>query len=66
MTQKPMIDPVLEEIHRARREMSDRFGGDFAAMLEDARRRQAASGRPVWQPKTTNKALNRRGEQGEG
>jgi len=44
-------DPILDEIHRTRREMSERFDGNFDAMLEDARRRQAASGRPVWQPK---------------
>jgi len=46
-----MTDPIIAEIHRTRREMSDRFGGDFVAMLDDARRRQAASGRPIWQPK---------------
>jgi hypothetical protein len=49
--QKPTTDPILDEIHQTRREMSDRFGGDFRAMLDDARRRQEASGRPVWKPK---------------
>ena len=51
MIKKSMADPIIDEIHRTRREMSDRFGGDFVAMLDDARRRQAASGRPIWQPK---------------
>lgn len=51
MIQKLTTDPILEEIHRVRREISDRFGGDFVAMLDDARRRQEASGRPIWQPK---------------
>lgn len=51
MNQKRMTDPILDEIHRTRREMSERFGGDFIAMLDDARRRQEASGRPIWQPK---------------
>ncbi len=51
MIQKPTTDSILDEIHRTRREMSDRFGGDFVAMLDDARRRQEASGRPVWKPK---------------
>jgi len=51
MIKKPMSDPIIDEIHQTRREMSDRFGGDFVAMLEDARRRQEASGRPIWQPK---------------
>jgi hypothetical protein len=51
MIQNLTTDPILEEIHRVRREMSDRFGGDFVAMLNDARRRQEASGRPIWKPK---------------
>ncbi len=53
MIQKPTESP-LDEIHRTRREISDRFGGDVAAIAEDAARRQAASNRPVWQPTTTN------------
>ncbi|MBC8875120.1 MAG: hypothetical protein H8E44_37340 [Planctomycetes bacterium] len=51
MIQKLMTDPIIDEIHRTRREMSDRFGGDFVAMLDDARRRQEASGRPIWKRK---------------
>ena len=51
MIQKLTTDSILDEIHRTRREMSDRFGGDFVAMLDDARRRQEASGRPIWEPK---------------
>ena len=48
---KTITDPIIDEIHRTRREMSDRFGGDFVAMLDDARQRQEASGRPIWKPK---------------
>ncbi|MCO6456347.1 MAG: hypothetical protein J5I93_13695 [Pirellulaceae bacterium] len=44
-------DSPIDEIHRIRREISDRFGGDIVAIAEDAARRQAASNRPVWQPK---------------
>jgi len=51
MIQKLTTDPILDEIHQTRREMSDRFGGDFVAMLDDARRRQESSGRPTWQRK---------------
>ncbi len=51
MIKKPMTDPIIDEIHQTRRKMSDRFGGDFVAMLDDARRRQETSGRPIWQPK---------------
>ena len=52
MNQNLMNDPILDEIHQTRREMSDKFGGDFTAMLDDARQRQAASGRPIWTPKS--------------
>jgi hypothetical protein len=56
MTQKT-TDSIIDEIHRVRREISDRFHGDVFAIAEDATRRQAASNRPVWQPSTMNKAL---------
>ena len=51
-------DPVIDEIHRTRREISDRFGGDLHAILADARQRQAASGHPVWSPELANKPLH--------
>jgi hypothetical protein len=41
---------VIDEIHRTRRGISERFGGDLEAIAEDAARRQAASNRPVWRP----------------
>lgn len=50
MTQKS-TDSTIDEIHRIRRDISDRFGGDILAIAEDAARRQAASNRPLWQPK---------------
>jgi len=58
MIRKPKAESVIDEIHRIRREISDRFGGDIVAIANDAARRQAASKRPVWQPKTTNQALD--------
>ena len=58
MIQEPTESPI-DEIHRIRREISDHFGGDIAAIAEDAARRQAASGRPVWQPSTTDQAIHR-------
>lgn len=65
MIQKPATtDPVLDEIHRTRREMSEKFGGDFKAMLDDARKRQAESGRPVWTPKKANQPMQPSGEAG--
>ncbi len=53
MIQNSKTESPIEEIHRIRREISDRFGGDIAAIAEDAARRQAASHRPVWQPQAT-------------
>jgi hypothetical protein len=41
-------DTTIEEIHRTRQQMADKFAGDIAAILEDARKRQVASGRAVW------------------
>ncbi len=56
MNQKPKTESAIDEIHRIRREISDRFGGDIVAIANDAARRQAASKRAVWQPKTPNRA----------
>jgi len=61
MIQKPKTETPIEEIHRIRREISDRFGGDIAAIAADAARRARESGRPMWQPKTTNQSMQRSG-----
>ena len=50
-------DTTIDEIHRTRELMADKFGGDIAAILEDARKRQAASDRPVWQRPSSNKGV---------
>ena len=57
----PDIALIADEIHRTRREFSDKFHGDFAAMLDDARKRQDASGRPMWKPNSSNKPVQRNG-----
>jgi hypothetical protein len=49
-------DPILDAIHQTRREMAEKFGGDIAAILEDAWKRQEASGRPIWQGHSSSKA----------
>ena len=50
MTQKkPEQDTTIADIHRERQRMAEIFGGDIATILEDARKRQEASGRAVWQ-----------------
>ncbi len=52
-----VTDSVIEEIHRTREAISERFNGNIAAIAEDAACRQAASDRPVWKPKMLNKKL---------
>lgn len=52
------IDPVIEEIHKTRREIAERFNYDIMRISEDARRRQALGGRPLWQPESANKPMH--------
>ena len=52
MTQKsPDRDTTIEDIHATRRRIAEKFGHDLAAIVEDARNRQAASGHEIWRPK---------------
>ena len=55
MTQRR--DPIIEEIHEARREIAKRFQGDIRRISEDARQRQIREGRPVWHPEAANQTL---------
>ena len=48
MIQKTDTDPILDEIHETRQRIAERFNYDIAAILADARQRQAALGRPIW------------------
>ena len=52
MIQKPTTDSTIKSIHKTRRETSDRFGGDIAAIAADAEQRAQKSDRPVWHPTT--------------
>nr|VFK32738.1 MAG: hypothetical protein BECKMB1821G_GA0114241_11244 [Candidatus Kentron sp. MB]VFK34589.1 MAG: hypothetical protein BECKMB1821I_GA0114274_10774 [Candidatus Kentron sp. MB]VFK76869.1 MAG: hypothetical protein BECKMB1821H_GA0114242_107920 [Candidatus Kentron sp. MB] len=61
MTEK-VADSVIEEIHRTREAISKRFDGNTAAIAEDAARRQAASNRPVWKPKSFGECLQPTGQ----
>lgn len=58
-TQIVDVDTTIEDIHRTRERLAEKFGGDIKAILEDARQRQAASGRPIWQGTAANKTVNR-------
>jgi hypothetical protein len=51
-------DTIIDEIHRIRERMAEKFGGDAAAILEDARKRQEASGRADWQGPSSRKACH--------
>jgi hypothetical protein len=42
-------DTIIDEIHRIREQMAEKFDYDITAILDDARRRQEASGRAIWQ-----------------
>ncbi len=45
---EPDLDSMIDAIHRVREQMAAKIGGDLNAILEDARKRQEASGRAVW------------------
>jgi hypothetical protein len=64
MIQETDVDTTIEEIHRTRERLAKKFGGDITAILADARRRQAESGRPIWRGTSANNAVNRSGESG--
>ncbi|MFN0196300.1 MAG: hypothetical protein ACKVT0_06120 [Planctomycetaceae bacterium] len=57
MIHKTEVDTIIDEIHRTRERLAKKFGGDIKAILEDARRRQAASGRTIWHGSVANKVL---------
>ena len=48
MIPKPDIDTTIDDIHRTRERLAEQFGGNIKAILDDARRRQATSGHPLW------------------
>lgn len=62
MIQKTTAETPIEEIHRIRREISDRFGGDIAAIAEDADHRARMSGRPIWHGKAKNQPMQESGD----
>jgi len=52
-------DPIVEELHRQRRQRSDQFKQDLPAMAEDARKRaqKLAPAKRVKRPARTPKQL---------
>ena len=56
---RSQIDSTVADIHRTRERISDAFGGDIAAITEDAKRRQEQSHRrTVSYAETPSKAVN--------
>ena len=50
MTHNPSSsDSTIRDIHAIREQLSEKFGGDIAAILADARQRQSTSGRRIFQ-----------------
>lgn len=41
-------DTTISDIHRTRRRIAEKFGGDLSAILEDAKKRQENSGHTIW------------------
>jgi hypothetical protein len=54
----PDRDTTIEGIHATRRRIAEKFGHDLAAIIEDAKKRQAASGREIWRPKPKSSAAS--------
>jgi hypothetical protein len=48
-------DMTIADIHKIREQISGAFGGDIRVITENARKRQAASGRPERQVPSSNK-----------
>ena len=61
MSIQNQTDPIIEEIHAIRRAIAERFGNDVHKIAEDARRRQQASGKPVWQRDSSSDAMRPHG-----
>jgi hypothetical protein len=61
-------DLVIEEIHQTREKISARFGGNIAAIAEDAARRQMESKHLIWRSNKPNEALqsSRSAPKGQG
>ena len=55
---KQAVDPIIEEIHETRREIAKRFNYDIRQISDDARRRQAVEGRPMWRPESANQPMH--------
>jgi hypothetical protein len=65
MIHQPKPESIIEELHRIRREISDRFGGDIAAIAKDAADRLAKSGRPIWKPQPETPASQGPGDRSQ-
>ena len=61
--QRTNLDTAIDDIHRVREQMAAEIGGDLNAILEDARKRQEASGCAVWRGPSQSNAISPGGEE---
>lgn len=62
VTNSERVDSTISDIHKTRQRISDKFDGNINAILEDARQRQAQSGRrTVSYAKSPNQSVNHKG-----
>ena len=57
MIHQSKSESVVEELHRIRRAISDKFDGDVAAIAQDAADRLLRSGRLVWKSGSETKKI---------
>ena len=58
---EPCPDSIIRDLHRIREAIVESFGGDLHALTDDARERQAQSGRVIWRGKVPSPTIQRSG-----
>jgi hypothetical protein len=49
-------DTTIDDIHRTRERMAEKFDANISDILKDAEERQRASDRPIWRAASTDNA----------
>ncbi len=64
MIKNNVHDTVVDAIHQTRKEIAQKFDGDISKILNDARKRQATSGRVVWRGKLSSQSIKTKHQTG--